>query len=108
MKTRVRDGLAPVPVPVDADGTNGTNGTQSHESHRSPISPIRGKQTARSFSLWRSLRCVRSPLWSEELHDDREKYGREKDPEQSHTNHPGKYGGAQGLAGLGAWPFRDR
>jgi hypothetical protein len=38
MKTRVRDGLAPVPVPVDADGTYrtyGTNGTQSHESHRS-------------------------------------------------------------------------
>src|ERR1700757_3722495 len=74
----------------------------------SPMGPIRGKQTARSFSLWRFLRCVRSPLWSEELHDDREKYGREKDPEQSHTNHPGKYGGAQGLAGLGAWPFRDR
>jgi hypothetical protein len=33
MKTRVRDGLAP--VPVDADGIYRTYGTQSHESHRS-------------------------------------------------------------------------
>jgi hypothetical protein len=67
MKTRVRDGLAP--VPVDADGIYRTYGTQSHESHRSHKS-YPWQADGGSFSLWRFLRSVGYPLWSEELHDD--------------------------------------